>query len=84
MKRCDFKYCPDCGTRLERLCPSEAADHFPVAWLHVLDTTEGIPENEPWKILSFDEKHPFGEPGKDYSEEYGPPVSTPLYLRANV
>ena len=83
MKRCDFKYCPDCGEQLESLSPSGAAPCSPVAWLHVLDTTEGIPENEPWKILSFDEKHPFGEPGKDYSEEYGPPVSTPLYFREN-
>lgn len=24
MKRCDFKYCPDCGARLDRLCPSDA------------------------------------------------------------
>lgn len=63
--------------------PSDATDCSPVAWLHVLDTTEGIPENEPWKILSFDEDHPFGEPGRDYSAEYGPPVSSPLYFREN-
>jgi hypothetical protein len=63
--------------------PSNAAACSPVAWLHALDTTEGIPENEPWKILSFDETHPFGEPGIDYSAEYGLPVSTPLYFRQN-
>lgn len=22
MKRCDFKYCPDCGARLDGLCPA--------------------------------------------------------------
>lgn len=24
MKRCDFKYCPDCGAQLNSLCPSDA------------------------------------------------------------
>ena len=24
MKRCDFKYCPDCGAQLDSLCPSDA------------------------------------------------------------
>ena len=24
MARCDFKYCPDCGARLDSFCPSDA------------------------------------------------------------
>lgn len=42
----------------------------PIAWLHILDNTEGIKENEPWKVLSFSPVHPFGKPGIEYSKEY--------------
>lgn len=42
----------------------------PVAWLHVLDNTEGIPGNDPMQEVTFSPDHPFGIPGRDYSEEF--------------
>lgn len=54
---------------------------MPTAWLHTLDSTDGIPENKPQRELSFSPVHPFGEPGIDYSEEYQ--ITTePLYQKA--
>lgn len=50
----------------------------PVAWLHIIDSTDGCPENEPWRQLSFDCKSPFGVPGVDYDESF-PVTSKPLY-----
>lgn len=38
-----------------------------VAWVHIMDNTEGIEENEPWTRISFDEKNPFGVSGIDFS-----------------
>ena len=54
----------------------------PVAWLHIMDSTEGIPENEPWRMLSFEPEHPFGIPGVNYSAEF-PVKSVPLYAILN-
>ena len=51
----------------------------PVAWLHTLDNTDGIPENKPWRELSFYPQHPLGGLGADYSSEYRI-TSEPLYL----
>lgn len=42
----------------------------PDAWLHQLDTTEGIPGNTAQQVLSFQPDNPFGVPGKDYSEKF--------------
>ena len=50
----------------------------PVAWMHVMDNTEGIPENEPWVKITQSPENPFGVPGEDYSESF-PVTSTPLY-----
>jgi hypothetical protein len=50
----------------------------PVAWMHVLDNTEGIEENEPEIIFTTCEENPFGVAGEDYSESY-PVISQPLY-----
>ena len=54
----------------------------PVAWLHILDNTDGIEENKPCRELTFTEDSPFGVAGVDYSAEY-PITSTPLYFQAN-
>ncbi|MGF6641862.1 hypothetical protein [Paraburkholderia sp. MM6662-R1] len=54
----------------------------PVAWMHVLDNTEGIEGNEPIVRFSEDsDEFPFGIPGEDFSESY-PVISTPLYTHA--
>lgn len=50
------------------------------AWLHVLDNTDGIPENTPMKQLTFSPDNPFGKPGEDYSAEYEV-TSIPLYKK---
>lgn len=50
----------------------------PVAWLHVLDNTEGIEENQPEQRLTFSSESPYGVPGVDHSEEF-PVTSTPLF-----
>lgn len=42
----------------------------PTAWLHQLDTTDGIPGNEAQQVLSFQPDNPFGVPGVDYSESF--------------
>jgi len=51
----------------------------PVAWLHVMDNTEGCEESEPRQLLTFSAENPFGIPGQDYSAAY-PVTSHPLYL----
>ena len=62
--------------------PFPASDGYaPVAWLHVLDNTDGIPENEPMKKLTFSAENPFGKPDKDYSKEYTW-TATPLFFKA--
>lgn len=50
----------------------------PVAWLHILDNTEGIEGNEPEKRLTFSEESPFGIPGIDHSDTFAV-RSVPLY-----
>ena len=39
MKRCDFKYCPDCGTQLDRLYPSDATACSPSSLTPETDAT---------------------------------------------
>lgn len=50
----------------------------PVAWMHVMDNTDGIKGNKPWVVFTASKKNPFGKPGIDYSKSY-PVTSTPLY-----
>lgn len=50
----------------------------PVAWMHVMDNTEGIEGREPDRVLSFNPKHPFRIAGVNFSETF-PVTSTPLY-----
>jgi len=51
----------------------------PVAWLHVMDNTEGLKANGTGIVLITQKrKHPFGKPGIDFSKSY-PVTSTPLY-----
>ena len=55
---------------------------MPVAWLHTMDNTEELPENEPFKMLSFSKDNPFGVAGVNYSETF-PVTSEPLYKQHN-
>jgi hypothetical protein len=55
----------------------------PVAWLHTLDNTEGIKENEPKQVLSFSGDNPFGIPGRNYDEAFSA-TSTPLWTEGGV
>jgi hypothetical protein len=50
----------------------------PVAYLHILDNSEGVEGNTPVKKLTFTEESPFGIPGKDHSAEFKV-RSIPLY-----
>lgn len=56
----------------------EAKDE-PVAWMHIMDNTEGIKANGKGIIsITQKRKHPFGKAGVDFSKSY-PITSTPLY-----
>ena len=51
----------------------------PVAWMHIMDNTEGIKANGAGIVsITQKRKHPFGKPGIDFSKSY-PVTSTPLY-----
>ena len=51
----------------------------PVAWMHVMDNTEGIKANGKGIVsITQKRKHPFGKPGVDFSKSF-PVTSTPLY-----
>jgi len=72
-------------------CPKEvilqAADELermqkqgePVAWMHVMDNTEGLKANGTGIVsITQKRKHPFGKAGVDFSKSY-PVTSKPLY-----
>ena len=60
----------------ERLAQPEQE---PVAWMHVMDNTEGLKANGTGIVsITQKRKHPFGKPGVDFSRSY-PVTSTPLY-----
>jgi hypothetical protein len=63
---------------LERASQPGSGEAKPVAWMHVMDNTEGIKSNKPYVVFTASKKHPFGKPGIDYSESF-PVTSTPLY-----
>jgi hypothetical protein len=51
----------------------------PVAWMHVMDNTEGIKANGKGIVsITQKRKHPFGKRGVDFSKSF-PVTSTPLY-----
>ena len=51
----------------------------PVAWMHVLDNTEGLKDNGTGIVsITQKQKHPFGKPKVDFDESF-PVTSTPLY-----
>jgi hypothetical protein len=51
----------------------------PVAWMHIMDNTEGIKANGAGIVsITQKHKHPFGKAGIDFSKSY-PVTSTPLY-----
>ena len=51
----------------------------PVAWMHVMDNTEGLKVNGTGVVsITKRRKHPFGKAGVDFSKSY-PVISTPLY-----
>jgi len=55
------------------------AEQEPVAWIHIMDNTEGIKANGKGIVsITQKRKHPFGKPGLDFSKSY-PVTSTPLY-----
>jgi hypothetical protein len=59
--------------------PTQPAQQEPVAWMHVMDNTEGIKANGKGIVsITQKRKHPFGKPGVDFSKSY-PVTSTPLY-----
>jgi hypothetical protein len=75
-------YCPNCeamGKELAALKAQPAPVQEPVAWIHVMDNTEGIKANGKGIVsITQKRKHPFGKPGVDFSKSY-PVTSTPLY-----
>ena len=51
----------------------------PVAWMHIMDNTEGIKANGAGIVsITQKRKHPFGKVGIDFSKSYLV-TSTPLY-----
>ena len=58
---------------------AEAEQDKPVAWMHVMDNTEGLKANGKGIVsVTQKRKHPFGKAGVDFSKSY-PVTSTPLY-----
>ena len=58
---------------------AELESQEPVAWMHIMDNTEGIKANGAGIVsITQKRKHPFGKPGIDFSKSY-PVTSTPLY-----
>lgn len=65
----------------ESLAEHPAQQQEPVAWMHVMDNTEGIKSNGKGIVsITQKRKHPFGKPGVDFSKSY-PVTSTPLYTK---
>lgn len=57
----------------------ELESQEPVAWMHIMDNTEGIKANGAGIVsITQKRKHPFGKAGIDFSKSY-PVTSTPLY-----
>jgi hypothetical protein len=82
-----LQYTPTLSPAVEELCDAAitvikqalAAPVQPVAWMHVMDNTEGIKANGKGIVsITQKRKHPFGKPGVDFSKSY-PVTSTPLY-----
>jgi hypothetical protein len=58
---------------------AELESQEPVAWMHIMDNTEGIKANGAGIVsITQKRKHPFGKVGIDFSKSY-PVTSTPLY-----
>jgi hypothetical protein len=58
---------------------AELESQKPVAWMHIMDNTEGIKANGAGIVsITQKRKHPFGKAGIDFSKSY-PVTSTPLY-----
>lgn len=67
------------GTPLLDVFTKPAPVQEPVAWMHVMDNTEGLKANGKGIVsITQKRKHPFGKPGVDFSKSY-PVTSTPLY-----
>ena len=86
-------HAPTVCAQLERIAREALADHAmqevqrlgqeieqePVAWIHIMDNTEGIRANGKGIIsITQKRKHPFGKVGIDFDPSY-PIKSTPLY-----
>ncbi|ECC3295630.1 hypothetical protein YN18_001222 [Salmonella enterica subsp. enterica] len=72
-------YRADTGLEIKPLFTCPPAATSPIAWEHIMDTTEGIPGEEPLCQLSYDPAHPFGIAGENYSKDF-PVYSRPLYV----
>lgn len=58
---------------------AKAEKQEPVAWMHIMDNTEGIKANGAGIVsITQKRKHPFGKVGIDFSKSYSV-TSTPLY-----
>jgi len=58
---------------------AELESQEPVAWMHIMDNTEGIKANGAGIVsITQKRKHPFGKAGIDFSKSYLV-TSTPLY-----
>ena len=58
---------------------AELESQEPVAWMHIMDNTEGIKANGAGIVsITQKRKHPFGKVGIDFSKSYLV-TSTPLY-----
>jgi hypothetical protein len=81
-------YCdrPECiKTQRDELRDKMAQpEQEPVAWMHVMDNTEGLKANGTGIVsITQKKKHPFGKAGVDFSKSY-PVTSTPLYKKDNL
>ena len=57
-----------------------AQQQEPVAWMHIMDNTEGHKANKPYVLFTKSKRNPFGVAGRDYSKSY-PVTKQPLYTR---
>ena len=75
----EWEYAHAAITALREALAEQPAQQEPVAWMHVMDNTEGLKANGTGIVsITQKRKQPFGKPGVDFSKSY-PVTSTPLY-----
>ena len=72
--------CDELDKKLAHPEQRSVSEHLePVAWMHVMDNTEGLKANGTGIVsITQKRKHPFGKAGVDFSKSY-PVISTPFY-----